>query len=79
MTSIEHTDHALPEDEYFCVNLKVKQRYINPLVIDPRVKPGNDIGVKPCTRLYDVSEKARRIIDDFKSYQDTPYGCAKLI
>ena len=107
MTSIEHTDHALPEDEYFCVNLKVKQRYINPLVIDPRVKPEDDnickhgnnsiykskdnTGLslsgltrqsaqdKPCTRLYDVSEKARRIIDDFKSYQDTPYGCAKLI
>ena len=99
MTSIEHTDRALPEDEYFCVNLKVKQRYINPLVIDPRVKPEDDnickpednTGLslsgltrqsaqdKPCTRLYDVSEKARRIIDDFKSYQDTPYGCAKLI
>ena len=107
MTSIEHTDHALPEDEYFCVNLKVKQRYINPLVIDPRVKPeddtglslsgltrqsaldkpctdspvkpGNDTKGNPCTRLYDVSEKARRIIDDFKSYQDTAYGCVKLV
>ena len=79
MTSIEHTDRALPEDKYFCVNLKVKQRYINPLVIDPRVKPEDDTKGKPCTRLYDVSEKARRIIDDFKSYQDTPYGCAKLI
>ena len=79
MTSIEHTDHALPENEYFCVNLKVKQRYINPLVIDPRVKPEDDTRCKPCTRLYDVSEKARRIIDDFKTYQDTAYGCVKLV
>ena len=99
MTSIEHTGHALPENEYFCVNLKVKQRYINPLVIDPRVKPEDDnickpkanTGLslsgltrqsaqdKPCTRLYDISEKARRIIDDFKSYQDTAYGCVKLV
>ena len=56
---------TLPENEYFCVNLKVKQRYINPLV-------GNK-------RLSEVSEKARNIIKDFKSYQDTPYGCVKLL
>ena len=68
MTSIEHTEQPLPEDQYFCVNLKVKQRYINPLVSDKNI-----------ARLYDVSAKARRIIDDFKSYQDTAYGCAKLI
>ena len=65
MTKIEHTNEPLPENEYFCVNLKVKQRYINPLV-------GNK-------RLSEVSEKARNIIKDFKSYQDTPYGCVKLL
>lgn len=72
MTSIEHTDHALPEDEYFCVNLRVKQRYINPLVVSTSSTTASQ-------RLYDVSEKARRIIDDFKSYQDTAYGCVKLV
>ena len=65
MTKIEHTKEPLPESEYFCVNLKVKQRYINPLV-----------GSK---RLSEVSEKARRIIEDFKAYSDSPYGCVKLI
>ena len=60
----KHTREALPENEYFCVNLQVKQRYINPLV-----------GSK---RLSDISEKARRIIEDFKSFSDTPYGCVKL-
>ena len=65
MTFIEHTEHELTNDSYFCVNLKVKQRYINPLVNG--------------TRLSEVSEKARRIIDDFKSYSDTPYGCVKLV
>ena len=65
MTKIEHTNEPLPENQYFCVNLKVKQRYINPLV-----------GGK---RLSDVSEKARRIIDDFKTFSDTAYGCVKLI
>ena len=65
MTSIEHTEQALPEDQYFCVNLKVKQRYINPLVNGHR--------------LSEVSAKARRIIDDFKAFSDTAYGCVKLV
>jgi hypothetical protein len=70
MTAIEHTQEALPESEYFCVNLKVKQRYINPLVV---------VSTGSTTRLSEVSEKARRIIEDFKSYSDTPYGCVKLV
>lgn len=65
MTKIEHTREALPENEYFCVNLQVKQRYINPLV--------------ESKRLSDISEKARRIIEDFKTFSDTPYGCVKLL
>ena len=65
MTSIEHTEHALPDDKYFCVNLKVKQRYINPLVNGKR--------------LSEISEKAHRIIEDFKAYSDTAYGCVKLV
>ena len=77
MTSIEHTDQALPEDQYFCVNLKVKQRYINPLVKDSRVKPGND--TLYALRLSEVSAKARRIIEDFKAFSDTAYGCVKLV
>ena len=72
MTSIEHTNEPLPEDEYFCVNLKVKQRYINPLVITP----GSTVKT---VRLFDISDKAHRIIEDFKTYSDTPYGCVKLL
>ena len=30
-------------------------------------------------RLSEVSEKARRIIDDFKTFSDTAYGCVKLL
>ena len=84
MTKIEHTTEALGED-YFSVNLKVKLRYINPLVLDPRVKPEGDKAMSlsgltgQSVRLSDISEKARRIIEDFKSYSDTPYGCAKLV
>lgn len=65
MTKIEHTESALPADEYFCISLKVKQRYINPLVNGKR--------------LYDVSAKAKKIIDDFLAFSDTAYGCVKLV
>ncbi len=84
MTCIEHTDAPLNEKEYFCVNLKVKQRYINPLVKSAVVSTCSST-VLLCSstvnavRLSDLSEKARRIIDDFKTYSDTPYGCVKLV
>lgn len=88
MTKIEHTNQPLPENEYFCISLKVKQRYINPLVIAPTVESGDDDKINSVSlsglsgqviRLSYISEKARRIIEDFKSYKDTPYGCAKLV
>ena len=69
MTKIEHTNEPLPEDKYFCVSLKVKQRYINPLV---QTEDGT-------ARLYELSEKARKIIDNFIAFSDTPYGCVKLL
>ena len=75
MTKIEHTNEPLPEDEYFCVNLKVKQRFINPLTVVECPRSG----CIETARLSDISEKARRIINDFKSFSDTPYGCVKLV
>ena len=77
MTSIEHTAHALPPEEYFCVSLNVKQRYIDPLVKDCRVKLDND--TSKVGRLSQISPFAKKIIKDFKAFQDTPYGCVKLI
>ncbi len=81
MTSIEHTDRELTNDSYFCVNLKVKQRYINPLVM-VSIRPSvysTTVDANNISRLSEVSEKARRIIDDFKAYSDTAYGCVKLV
>ena len=88
MSEIEHTETALPENEYFCVNLKVKQRYINPLVVvstgsttAPAPQPTTPAPqpTAPAKRLSEVSPKSRRIIEDFLAYHDTPYGCVKLI
>ena len=70
MTVIEHTQKPLPSQDYFCVSLNVKQRYINPLV----VTKNNSIA-----RLSQVSPLAKTIIDDFLLYKDTEYGCVKLV
>lgn len=72
MTKVEHTNQKLPEDEYFCVSLKVKQRYINPLV-----KVGTNS--HQAKRLSEVSDFANKLIKDFLEYEDTKFGCVKLI
>ena len=80
MTKIEHTDHALPADEYFCISLNVKQRYIDPLV-SSRSLPFESLRDRtPLTsRLSQISPFAHKIIEDFKAYHDTSYGCVKLV
>ncbi|MBQ8776153.1 MAG: hypothetical protein IJZ71_01560 [Treponema sp.] len=72
MTKVEHTNQKLPEDEYFCVSLKVKQRYINPLV-----KVGTNS--QQAKRLSEVSNFANKLIKDFLEYEDTKFGCVRLI
>ena len=71
MTKVEHTNQKLPEDEYFCVSLKVKQRYINPLV-----KVGTNS--QQAKRLSEVSDFTNKLIKDFLEYEDTKFGCVKL-
>lgn len=58
-----------PKKNCFNVNIKVKQRYINPLVKDS----DNNI-----YRITDISYSSKKLIKDFLSYNDTPYGCVKL-
>ena len=72
MKKVEHTNEKLPEDEYFSVSLKVKQRYINPLVCIQKDS-------KNAKRLSEVSDFANQLIKDFLSYEDTKFGCVKLI
>lgn len=72
MTKVEHSNQKLPEDEYFCVSLKVKQRYINPLV-----KVGTNS--QQAKRLSEVSDFTNKLIKDFLEYEDTKFGCVKFI
>lgn len=77
MTEIEHTEYELTNDSYFCVSLKVKQRYINPLVAFGNYEAAE--GIIKGKRLSEISDTAFRIIEDFKTYNDTLYGCVKLV
>ena len=58
-----------PAENYFIVDIKVKQRYINPLV-------KTAFGAK---RISEINKEAAKIIQDFLDFQDTKYGCVKLI
>jgi len=73
MTHVEHTDAPLPG--YYCVSLKVKQRYIDPLVVSGGIGTG---GLHEALRLAAVSRAAAGMIGAFLSYSDTPCGCVKL-
>lgn len=68
MKSVKHTGSAL--ENHFCVSLKVKQRYINPLV---KTDDGNS------KRITQISEEANRIVQDFLAFEDTQYGCVELL
>ena len=65
MTKIEHSESPL--ENHFCVNLKVKQRYINPLVKIP--------GASKALRLSEISKKSDTLIKDFLQFSDSCYGC----
>ena len=85
MTKIEHTDCALPAQDYFCISLNVKQRYIDPLVnVESQVSKNGEGSLRlskgPANiRLSQISPFAKKIIEDFKTYSDTKYGCVKLV
>lgn len=67
MTQVIHSQSELAG--HFCVNLRVKQRYINPLV---QLADGS------CRRLSELSPAGAKIISDFLSWKDSPWGAVKL-
>ena len=77
MTKIEHSQTPLDENEYFCISLKVKQRYINPLV-KISSQNNNNSGAE-YRRISNVSSKAKKIIDDFLDFRDSAFGCVHLL
>ena len=69
MKKIRRAQFAVPN--HFCVNLEVKRRYINPLVLSETES------FRP-KRICDVSERAARLQKKFLSYHDMPFGCVKF-
>ena len=78
---------SAPLDGYFCVQLAVKRRWINPLVAAPFSQEevsdaSQKIGGQPSAvgsrRVCDVSPRAQKERDRFLAYNDTPYACVRL-
>lgn len=71
MKSIKHV--FFPLKNHFNVKLQVKQRYINPLVKDPKINKNQAL------RITKISPMANKIIKDFLNYNDLPYGSVKYL
>lgn len=54
---------------FYCVNLQVKRRYINPLV---KTKNG-------AKRISEVNKEAKEIIEQFLHFNDAKFGCAEFL
>ena len=65
---VERSDILL-EDKY-CVPTKTKKRYNNPLV---QINENGE-----AKRIYDISQKGKRIIDGIKDFQDSKYSCLNI-
>lgn len=59
----------VPLENAYCISLKVKQRYVDPLV-------QTDKGSK---RISALSSKASIWISDFLDYKDSKYGCVEYL
>ena len=57
-----------PLSGHFCVQLAVKRRWINPLVVCER----------SARRICDVSARAKKAAEKFLAYNDTPNACVRL-
>lgn len=85
MKKIIHTDQKLQGNNYFSVNLKVKQRFINPLVNSSshpqylnKKQDSHCVSIQKPTRLSNISPFAYKIIEDFKNFSDTKFGSVNL-
>ena len=67
MTSLVRSD--LPLADHYCVSLPVKKRYINPLV---------KTGEGKSLRVTEISDRARKIVEDLLHFEDARYGCVPL-
>lgn len=67
--SIEVGRSEIEVKNKYCISIKTKKRYTNPLVVD---KDGK------VRRIIDISEKGRKIIEDIKKYEDSKYAYLNL-
>lgn len=58
-----------PMDGFYCVNVDVKKRYVDPVV----EAPGGAV------RISTLVPEMKKAIDDFLSYEDAPFACVKYV
>ena len=68
MERVEHTDSPLPDA--YCVSLRVKRRYVDPLVASPA-------GTRS-QRISTLDTRAASCIAELLAYEDSPWGCVSL-
>mgnify|MGYP002672757845 FL=1 len=54
---------------FYCVDLQVKRRYINPLI---KTKNG-------AKRISEINKEAKEIIEQFLHFNDTKFGCVEFL
>lgn len=69
------TRSKIPLENHYCVNLKVKQRYINPLVVTEDKKSGD---LYTAARVTALSKKTKIMIDEFLSFDENCFGCVEV-
>lgn len=70
------TRSKVPLENHYCVNLKVKQRYINPLVVTGDKKSGD---LYTAARVTALSEKTKVMIDEFLRFDEECFGCVEVL
>lgn len=63
-----------PLQNHYCVNLKVKKRYINPLVVTGRQTDS----LFEAKRLSELSSEVKNKTEEFLSYEEKSFGCVEL-
>ncbi len=68
MTKVISSEKELPN--HYCVSLKVKKRYVDPLVL-------TDKNSKCAKRISQVNKNANKIIKDFLNFEDSKFACVE--
>lgn len=68
MTEVIHSEEKIPDS--YCISLKVKKRYVDPLVMI-------DKNSKQAKRISQINQDANKCIKNFLAWEDSKFACVK--